>query len=52
MTKQTILNIMAFMKRVSLTGDEVPAFTECINELNTNYRLLEVAETPENKLHE
>lgn len=52
MTKQSILNIIAFLKRVSLTGEEVPAFNECINELNTNYRLLEIAETPENKLHE
>lgn len=52
MTKQTILNIMAFMKRVQLTGEEVPQFTECIESLHANYMILDIAETPENKLHE
>lgn len=37
MKQQTILNIMAFMKRADLKGEEVPAYNECIHELNEEY---------------
>lgn len=33
MDKQTIQNIMQFMLRVNLTGQEVPAFTVAMNAL-------------------
>ena len=33
MNKQTIQNIMQFMMRVNLTGQEVPAFNEAMNAL-------------------
>lgn len=33
MDKQTIQNIMQFMLRVNLTGQEVPAFTVAMNTL-------------------
>lgn len=33
MNKQTIKNTMQFMLRVNLSGQEVPAFNECMNAL-------------------
>ena len=40
MDKQTVQNIMQFMMRVQLTGQEVPAFNAVMNalqvELNSN----------------
>lgn len=47
MSQTVILNTIAFLKRVQLTGEEVPAFNECINALNENYRLLEKTTTKE-----
>ncbi|EPN8890871.1 hypothetical protein ACT4HQ_003557 [Escherichia coli] len=35
MDKQTIQNIMHFMMRVNLTGQEVPAFTVAMNALQS-----------------
>lgn len=35
MDKQTIQNIMQFMLRVNLTGQEVPAFNEAMNALQS-----------------
>ncbi|MBW9438425.1 hypothetical protein [Enterobacter roggenkampii] len=35
MDKQTIQNIMHFMLRVNLTGQEVPAFTVAMNALQS-----------------
>ena len=37
MNKQVILNTIALLKRVTLTGEEVPVYNECINELNTEF---------------
>lgn len=37
MKKNTILNIIAFMKRADLKGEEVPVYNECIKELNDEY---------------
>lgn len=37
MKKTTLTNIMAFMKRATLSGEEVPAFNECLIELNEEY---------------
>lgn len=34
MKKQTITNILEFMKRASLRGEEVHAYNECTVELN------------------
>ncbi len=34
MQPQTILNILEFLKRTPLKGEEVPAFVECTNFLN------------------
>lgn len=37
MKNQTIINIIAFMNRADLKGEEVPAYNECIKELNEEY---------------
>lgn len=37
MNKQVILNTIALLKRVTLTGEEVPVYNECINELNMEF---------------
>jgi hypothetical protein len=37
MNKQTILKIMAFLERATLTGQEVLAYNECIQELNIEF---------------
>lgn len=37
MKKQVILNTIALLKRVTLTGEEVPVYNECINELNAEF---------------
>lgn len=34
MENNVIINTLAFMRRVQLTGEEVPAFVECTNGLN------------------
>ena len=39
MDKQTIQNIMHFMLRVNLTGQEVPAFTVAMNALQAELDL-------------
>lgn len=41
MTQETILNILAFMKRADLKGEEVPAYNECTRQLNEEYRVLQ-----------
>lgn len=41
MDQQEILTTIAFLKRVTLTGEEVPAFNNCINALNRSYQVLE-----------
>lgn len=35
MTQEQIKNTIAFMARVQLQGSEVPAFTDCINGLQS-----------------
>jgi hypothetical protein len=37
MNKQVILNTIAFLKRVNLSGEEVPYYNECINYLNGEF---------------
>ena len=34
MDKQTIENLLKFLQRVDLKGNEVPAFLECTQKLN------------------
>lgn len=41
MDKQTIQNIMQFMMRVQLTGQEVPAFNEAMNALQEEFERTE-----------
>lgn len=41
MNQETILNIIVFLKRATLTGEEVPAFNNWINALNAEYEILE-----------
>lgn len=41
MDQNEILATIAFLQRVSLTGDEVPAFNNCINALNRSYQVLQ-----------
>ena len=38
MKKETIENILRFMQRADLKWWEVPAFVECINELNAELK--------------
>lgn len=38
MQKQTISNILEFMKRATLQGSEVPVYTQCIEELIAEYK--------------
>lgn len=42
MTKETILHILAFMKRANLSGEEVPAYNECTRQLNEEYTKIEI----------
>lgn len=41
MDKKTVNNIMQFMMRVQLTGQEVPAFNEAMNSLQDELDHLE-----------
>lgn len=42
MKQETILHILAFMKRANLSGEEVPAYNECTRELNEEYVKAEI----------